>query len=161
MTIPRHHAGRHLRRSGATASRAVGRNNRARTGARRRAAGRRRADTRRLARREPVRSHRAAPRRHRVVDVDGLAAPVTNGTCSKTQKRQTELSRSRLRPGRGQKPRKAGGSPNLLPLPTREQRSVSHTIICGMRPSGRLRFVVHRSPIARHAFVRCGTNDRI
>jgi hypothetical protein len=45
------------------------------------------------------------------------------------------------------------GPTDLLPLPTREQRSASHTVICGMRPRGRLRFVVQRSPIARRRFV--------
>jgi hypothetical protein len=49
--------------------------------------------------------------------------------------------------------RRGGGPVNLLPLPTREQRSASHTLVCGMRPRGRLRFVVHRSPIASPRFV--------
>ena len=117
------------------------------TGARRRPAGRRGADTRRLARRGPVRSHRAAPRRHRVVDVDGLAAP-------RNQRNMFENAEAANRVVAWSSPtwprsRTAEGRRFWKPPPfsTRERRNGSHTVICGMRPRGRLRFVVHRSPI--------------
>ena len=39
------------------------------------------------------------------------------------------------------------------PFRTREWQNGSHTVISEMRPRGPLRFVVHRSPIARRRFV--------